>query len=213
MAKQRPDLRAAYRAAWAERRASGDTSDEVLLRHLRPHEQLVGPNHASTFETILGFWRRGVSPRTLSWEVAKVSGRALLQVGRAYWAIFQMFRGTAVPVPFEPVLSAEDLTRLMVAPDHPVLVESFGHEVWFDVRTTVAPAAQVMWDDVVIGHSELPLEDWTELRANTEEHLYGSGVLGVRVQDGLLVIEDLHYDGIRDVNEDDDDDEDDDADG
>lgn len=57
----------AYRHAWRVRRETGDTSDEVLVAALRQSEAAArfSDPESPEYEVLIGFWRRGVSPRWL----------------------------------------------------------------------------------------------------------------------------------------------------
>jgi len=200
MSTHEPDLRAAYRAAWSDRQATGDTSDDVLLRQLRLHGVDLSPARAGALETTLGFWRRGVTPRRLTWEVAKLGGRAARKAGRAYWELTKSLYsgGFATPVPFEATLGKKALSDLLREDGDVDDGGGAAFEIWFDVRTLSAPNALVMLGDDVIGRSRIPDSEHVDLQAAARDDQFATGLLEVEASGGLLLVDRLEYVGLTD---------------
>ena len=198
---ERPDMRAVYRAAWADREATGDTSDEVLLRQFRLHGVVMG---SGAVEIALRLWRRGVTPGRLTWEIAKAGGRAARKVGRAYWELAKVVRGGfATPVPFEAALGDQELSDLLREAHHLEDGGEAGFEVWYDVRSVPAPTALVMFGDDVIGRSRIPDSEKADLLAAARGDQFATGSLAVHASGGLLLVSELLYDGLSADDDDD----------
>jgi hypothetical protein len=184
-----PDLRRAYRAAWADRQATGDDSDEVLLRRLRL-EGLTGLS-APTQEHLLDFWRRRVPPSRLTWEVAKLGFGAFRQVSSAFVSIALSFRGgvTYRVLTLQPSDTAfDDLPDWsQAAPD-----EWF---TWVDFDVTSLPPgeARVVREGRVVGTTTLPGTVWQQLRDAEPDEPPFVGTLEVRERDGEVVDVALAY--------------------
>lgn len=203
-------LRRAYRAAWQDRSASGNTSDDVLAAHLREHglaEELLdetSPGHQFVF----GWWRRGVPPRGITWELTKQAGRALMHMGDVARSVHDAFRGdfrvvagwemppgkrgvtgevkdaSTVQLTFERTLEGEAVLRDCL--NEP---GGFGGwrrpPVWFDMDAT-QPSALVMIGDANPGSTQVPREIWKRMRDVSDAGLYADGFLEVREHDDEL---------------------------
>ncbi len=200
----RPDLRRAYREAWDTRKSTGDTSDAVLLRRLHLHGLFLDPESSGALDVVLGLWRRGVTPRRLTWELAKEVGRTALVVGRAFAGIARAFAGTGFEkqVSFEPLVGGRELSRLLLETGPADADGDAAYDVWFDVRSTPEPQAQVLLGRVLIGRTTIPASEWAELQALAAEDVFAEGTLDARESDGLLVVEGLSYGGVTDDEDD-----------
>jgi hypothetical protein len=108
-----PDLFRAYRAAWSDREATGDNSDDVLLRRLAL-EGIVDLD-AKTQELLLDMWRRGVKPRHLGREMVKGGLVPLLRAARSVYYAFtdpSRIAPDIVELIFEQAISDDELLSL-----------------------------------------------------------------------------------------------------
>lgn len=87
-------IQAAYKAAWPHRGLGQDVSNSPLLDRLRAEGVEEALDEASPLhQIIIGFWRKGVHPRRLKWELMKSAGRAILQLGDTGLIIRDAFKG------------------------------------------------------------------------------------------------------------------------